>query len=115
VILSACEQSGRTRVPILTAAQGLEVFLATSAAPAADEGEITKLVLSPGAIQSLREIAIKRRVVLAVGPEGGFAQPELPLLQHAGFQPVRLGPRIFRTETAALVALSILQSLAGDL
>jgi len=57
---------------------------------------------------------IERTVTLAVGPEAGFSDAEERLLQRAGFVPVRLGPRILRTETAALAALAALNALAGD-
>ena len=53
-------------------------------------------------------------MVLAAGPEAGFSEGEEQLLLRAGFQPVRLGPRILRTETAALAALAALNALAGD-
>jgi 16S rRNA (uracil1498-N3)-methyltransferase len=52
---------------------------------------------------------------LLVGPEGGFDEPELAAAHQAGFRSVRLGPRILRTETAAIVALAVLQSRWGDL
>lgn len=137
VIRAACEQSGRTRIPQLAAAVDLTQFLSLSprdrgeqhsqdrmiggvkheneGGPVEDPGTGTRLTLSPGAALRLSEAPIHSPVTLAVGPEGGFAPDELRLLHEANYLPVRLGPRILRTETAALVALSILQSLAGDL
>jgi 16S rRNA (uracil1498-N3)-methyltransferase len=52
---------------------------------------------------------------LLIGPEGGLQDEELVATEKAGFMPVRLGPRVLRTETAAVVALSVLQALWGDL
>jgi 16S rRNA (uracil1498-N3)-methyltransferase len=52
---------------------------------------------------------------LVIGPEGGLAPEEIALLSSRGYRPVRLGPRVLRTETAALVAITTLQVLAGDL
>ena len=54
-------------------------------------------------------------ICLAIGPEGGFSPGERAVLDAAGFIGARLGPRVLRTETAALVALSVLQSRLGDL
>jgi 16S rRNA (uracil1498-N3)-methyltransferase len=56
-----------------------------------------------------------RRISFMVGPEGGFTEQEVSLAVQAGFTPLRLGPRILRTETASLVILSILQFTLGDL
>ena len=73
-------------------------------------------MLSPGASLGLRAAAarIESVVVLAAGPEAGFSADEEALLIGAGFEPVRLGPRVLRTETAALAALAALNALAGD-
>ena len=54
-------------------------------------------------------------VALLIGPEGGFAEEEVSLARDAGFLPVSLGPRILRTETAAIVAAALVQSYLGDL
>ena len=76
----------------------------------------TRLLLSPGAGLGLRAAAarIESVVVLAAGPEAGFSAEEEAMLIGAGFEPVRLGPRVLRTETAALAALAALNALAGD-
>jgi 16S rRNA (uracil1498-N3)-methyltransferase len=55
-----------------------------------------------------------REIALLVGPEGGLSDTELALAARLGFEPVRLGPRVLRTETAGLAALAALQALAGD-
>jgi 16S rRNA (uracil1498-N3)-methyltransferase len=74
------------------------------------------LLLSPDAQLGLREAAarLKGAVALAAGPEAGYSAEEEAMLQGAGFVPVRLGPRVLRTETAALAALAALNALAGD-
>jgi len=73
-----------------------------------------RLLLSPGAAQALKELASVARMTLLIGPEGGLSPGETQLAQSRGFKPVRLGPRILRTETAALAALSAIQALWGD-
>jgi 16S rRNA (uracil1498-N3)-methyltransferase len=75
-----------------------------------------RLVLSPAAPGSLAGISsLPSKVDLLIGPEGGLEDDELVAAQKAGFMPVRLGPRVLRTETAAVVALSVMQALWGDL
>lgn len=112
VAASAAEQSGRNRVPEVAAPATLAD--ATGAA-----GEGVKLLLSPeGMAQPAllsRLQAHAPRITLLVGPEGGFDPDELRVAGLAGFLGWRLGPRVLRTETAALVALAALQTLAGDL
>jgi 16S rRNA (uracil1498-N3)-methyltransferase len=75
-----------------------------------------RLVLSPSAPGSLAGLtSLPTKVELLIGPEGGLDDDELLAAQKAGFMPVRLGPRVLRTETAAVVALTVLQALWGDL
>ena len=78
----------------------------------------SRILLSPAGGQALSGMAkgpdSLGPVVLAVGPEAGFSAEEELLLQRAGFVAVRLGPRVLRTETAALAALAALNALAGD-
>ena len=111
VAVSACEQSGRVRIPLVQPASGLARFLA--APPDADQ----KLMLDPsgGVTASILPRPANGRVLLLVGPEGGLSEMERALASKAGFQGLKLGPRILRTETAALVALSLLQASWGDL
>ena len=108
VVRHACEQSGRTRLPTLAAPTRVAAY-------AADETAPLKLLLDPAADVPLTAVPAATAIALAIGPEGGFGVNERALLAEAGFRAVRLGPRILRTETAALVALSILQALVGDL
>jgi 16S rRNA (uracil1498-N3)-methyltransferase len=110
IVASACEQCGRSVVPELRAPQDLSRYLAGSAR----EGQ--RFVLSPSGPASLAGLtSVGARVELLIGPEGGLEDAELERATAAGFTPVRLGPRVLRTETAGIVALTVLQSLWGDL
>lgn len=110
VVASACEQSGRARVPAVAAPTGLPTWAAARASQTA-----VQIILDPTASLGLRDLPVASSIVLAVGPEGGFAESELALLQRCGFIGVRMGPRILRTETAGLAAIAALQALYGDL
>lgn len=107
ILLGACEQSGRVRLPALHPACDLDDWLG---APAAG----LRLVLDPEAEQVLHDIQPQQKVQVLLGPEGGLEKAEVDRALAAGFQPVRLGPRILRTETATLATLSALQTLWGD-
>jgi 16S rRNA (uracil1498-N3)-methyltransferase len=109
VAIAACEQCGRNRVPPVLAPSTLEAYCRQAAPPGA-------LLLSPEARLGLRAAATRLRgaATLAAGPEAGFTAAEEAMLAQAGFVPVRLGPRVLRTETAALAALAALNALAGD-
>ena len=110
IVISACEQCGRTRIPDISAPITLRQYLSTS------RRDGMRLVLSPSAPRSLAGLAsLPAKVELLIGPEGGLDDDELTAAQNAGFNPVRLGPRVLRTETASVVALSVLQALWGDL
>ncbi|MBD8525563.1 16S rRNA (uracil(1498)-N(3))-methyltransferase [Pseudomarimonas arenosa] len=110
VLRSACEQSGRTRVPLLNPPIGLGHCLA-------DLAPAQRAILHPKAEQSLSELRPDRdcAVQLLIGPEGGLSERDLQAADVVGFRRYRLGPRILRTETAGLVALAVLQAKAGDL
>ena len=110
VAIAACEQCGRNRLPELREAMSVETYCRTR------DPTTTRLLLSPESTQGLRDLRgkIERAVALAVGPEAGFSDAEERLLQRAGFVAVRLGPRVLRTETAALAALAALNAIAGD-
>jgi 16S rRNA (uracil1498-N3)-methyltransferase len=110
IVIGACEQCGRARVPAVGAAMSLRDYLTNV------RKDGMRLVLSPSAPGSLAGIAsLPSKVDLLIGPEGGLDDDELVAAQKAGFMPVRLGPRVLRTETAAVVALTVLQALWGDL
>lgn len=111
VVASACEQCGRNRVPEVAAPATL-----AAATGAAEEG--LKLLLSRDGLAQPRLLSRQADapcITLLVGPEGGFDPDEVRVAGLAGFLGWRLGPRVLRTETAALVALAALQTLAGDL
>jgi 16S rRNA (uracil1498-N3)-methyltransferase len=110
IVIAACEQCGRSKIPLVSAPVALREHLAN----ARKEG--LRLVLSPSAPGSLAGLAsLPNKVELLIGPEGGLDDDELLAAQKAGFTAVRLGPRVLRTETAAVVALTVLQALWGDL
>jgi 16S rRNA (uracil1498-N3)-methyltransferase len=110
IVAGACEQCGRSIVPEVRAPLELAAYLAT----AVREGQ--RLVLSPTGPASLAGLtSVGARAELLIGPEGGLDDAELERASHAGFTPVRLGPRVLRTETAGIVALTVLQALWGDL
>ncbi|MDH3490961.1 MAG: 16S rRNA (uracil(1498)-N(3))-methyltransferase [Gammaproteobacteria bacterium] len=111
VAASACEQSGRVRLPLVDTPVSLKTWLGNK------PGQVdAELILKPGATTLLARIhAPETKVCVLIGPEGGFSDVEYEGADVAGFQPVSLGPRVLRTETAAIAALAILQSLWGDL
>jgi 16S rRNA (uracil1498-N3)-methyltransferase len=110
VAASACEQSGRARVPEILPTQPLAAWLATLAADGA-----LRLALLPEGDSALRTLQFTAAGgLLVVGPEGGLGERDVAPLQAAGFRGLRLGPRILRTETAGLAALAALQALHGD-
>jgi 16S rRNA (uracil1498-N3)-methyltransferase len=110
VVAAACEQCGRNRLPELR-----EPIRLSDWAAALDEETGLRLALDPQGDVSARELSLKRHATLAVGPEGGLSAHDLAVLDQTGFRGLRLGPRILRTETAGLAALSVLQAIHGDL
>jgi len=110
IIISACEQSGRNQLPQIHAPQTLEQFLEKSAAD-------FKFVLAPLAEKKLAQIPIQKnsRVILMIGPEGGLSEREIQLAEQKNFLALNLGPRVLRTETAAVAAITALQCLFGDM
>lgn len=111
VVVSACEQSGRARLPQLMPPQPLATAL-PQLPPAS-----LRLLLDPQAALSLATLAPApdAGIALAVGPEGGWSPRDRDCLHAAGFSGVRLGPRILRTETAGIAAIAALQLRFGDL
>ncbi|HEY1036686.1 MAG TPA: 16S rRNA (uracil(1498)-N(3))-methyltransferase [Pseudoxanthomonas sp.] len=110
VIASACEQSGRARLPALAAPTAL------NDAARGLEGDAVRLTLDPMGEVSLATVQVATgAVVVAIGPEGGWSPRDREILSAAGFIGLRLGPRILRTETAGLAAIAALQSRFGDL
>lgn len=109
IVTGACEQSGRNRLPELAPPLPLREFLREARGA-------TRLLLSPAATSKIdalpRPVA---QVTVLIGPEGGLAEAEHEAATAAGFTAVRLGPRVLRTETAAIAALTLLQREFGDL
>jgi 16S rRNA (uracil1498-N3)-methyltransferase len=111
VAASACEQSGRIRPPLVDTPMPLNDWHGAGHA-----GDATRLVLRPGAARSLGTVETPDTgLCLLVGPEGGFSEREYDDAAFSGFDAVTLGPRILRTETAAVAAIAIAQALWGDL
>jgi len=109
VAVSACEQCGRNRIPVIEHPLSLETWLAQ------DHNEL-RLTLDPLADGGIAAIAdTPSQVSLLVGPEGGLSEVELKSAQRAGYRGIQLGPRVLRTETAGVAALAVLQARWGDL
>ena len=108
VVRSACEQSGRASVPVVNPPIAIHRIDAAGMAGA--------FYLQPDAESGIAGLAIPAdgRIVLAIGPEGGFTERDIRLLQTAGFSGLRVGPRILRTETAGIAVTAALQSHYGD-
>jgi 16S rRNA (uracil1498-N3)-methyltransferase len=113
VLRSACEQCGRNRVPALLAPAPLE---AACAVVRERQPGALAVLLDPDAPGTLRAAVRARPAAAAVliGPEGGWSEREISIARRLGFEAARFGPRVLRTETAAVAALAALQAWAGD-
>jgi 16S rRNA (uracil1498-N3)-methyltransferase len=107
VAISACEQCGRNRIPDILEPMAMTDWAATVQSE-------RRFILHPHNQQPLDNQQTPTSVTLLVGPEGGFSETEVQQAQRCGFTGLLLGPRILRTETAALAAVSVLQYLWGD-
>src|ERR1700742_2086340 len=114
VAVSACEQCGRNRLPRIEPPRPLLSYLGELGA-AADPAQILRLILEPDQPQQPANGARAAGAEIAIGPEGGFAPEEIEAFALCSFIPVGLGPRILRTETAAIAALVVLQTRYGDM
>jgi 16S rRNA (uracil1498-N3)-methyltransferase len=109
IAISACEQCGRNRVPEVQAPRVLDAWLAPPSYGT------QRWMLAPDADIAVRDLPRPDRPIeVLIGPEGGFTDTEILTAQRVGYQPVRLGPRVLRTETAAPALLAVLQTLWGD-
>lgn len=113
IAIAAAEQSGRNFVPVVHPPIKLEQWLA-------QQTDETKLTLHPRAEHSIKTIDSisnfnRQNMRFVVGPEGGFTDGEIQAAKAANFIDIKLGPRVLRTETAALTVLSALQLAYGDL
>ena len=108
IAIAACEQCGRNRIPKVHPLQNLSGWLNTATAD-------LKLVLHHRVLANTGGTGSPSRIALLIGPEGGLSEAEIGLAENTGYQSLRLGPRVMRTETAPLAAMAILQSLWGDM
>jgi len=109
IAIAACEQSGRNQIPLIKAALSLEVYLQQNKSS-------LKFVLHPEKSKTWRDYQFTQTSLdVLIGPEGGFSPEELKHIFSHGFSPLCLGPRVLRTETAAIAAISMLQAVCGDL
>ena len=108
VMVSACEQSGRSVLPELMDVMPLEEAKMINQ-------QSSRLVLDPLAKQGFTTLEKQQQITLLIGPEGGLSEQEVQLLTEQGYQTVNFGPRILRTETAAVAAIAVIQTLWGDL
>lgn len=109
IVISACEQSGRSHVPIVRPAMELHDWCS-------EQTTALKLNLHPRAAHGINGLDLSHtRVRLLIGSEGGLSAEEIAMTENYQFTDVLLGPRVLRTETAALTAISALQLRFGDL
>lgn len=109
IAIAACEQCGRNRVPEIREAMPLEQWCA-------EQDDSLKLNLHPRASHSINTLPLPvERVRLLIGPEGGLSADEIAMTAGYGFTDILLGPRVLRTETTALTAITALQVRFGDL
>lgn len=109
VINSACEQSGRTRIPELLPVESLNDYLI-------QKDDRLRITMLPEAEQSLSELELPNQPLsLLVGPEGGFRDDEVMLMQQQKIQTIKFGPRILRAETAVVAGIALCQSYWGDI
>lgn len=110
VAVAACEQCGRNDLPQLHAPQALQEWVTAQRGASG-----SRFILLPGSAGGLRaQPRPQGSVTLLIGPEGGFTADEANLAQQCGFVPILLGPRVLRTETAAVAAITAIQTLWGD-
>jgi 16S rRNA (uracil1498-N3)-methyltransferase len=110
IAIAACEQCGRNTIPLVHPPIYVEEFLQKNSAQ-------LKLILHTQGNKNWRDYPIQTssQMSLLIGPEGGFSDAEVDLAFKYHFSPLSLGPRVLRTETAAISALSLLQAVGGDL
>lgn len=108
IVREAAEQSGRTRLPMLATP------LSFDAALAAGRGAV--VLPTPGAVQTPAVLPALARwpITLVIGPEGGFTPEEIAQARQRGIEPIGLGPRILRAETAAVVLLTLVTAALGE-
>ncbi len=111
IAIAACEQCGRNVLPEVAHPTDILEFLGSGLGP-----QTTRLLLSPASDVSIDEVKAETAgITVLIGPEGGLTDTEHAVATRSGFTAVRMGPRVLRTETAAVAALTILQHRFGDL
>jgi len=111
VAISACEQTGRSAIPDILSPLHFNQWLSKETL----KTDHLKLILTPSKAKNINDLdKPSGSIVFIVGPEGGLSEKEMALALNQSFIPVNFGQRILRTETASIVALSILQNLWGD-
>lgn len=110
VVISACEQSGRAYVPKVKMPLTLTHWLANN-----PNNKSCRILLNPIGAKRFADIDRSTNAFeLLIGAEGGLSPNEIDIATTNGFQSIVLGPRILRTETAALTAIASMHSLWGD-
>lgn len=105
IAIAACEQSGRNTLPIIHPLCTFDTYLQQCQAT-------MKMILDPYTTNTWQDLSRQEGdIALLVGPEGGFSEEEIAQAKASKFQPLSLGPRILRTETAAIAALSVIQAV----
>lgn len=120
VVIAACEQSGRAKIPLVCKPDGFAAWLQANPHAASSDGDLisaanTRILLNPIGAKKLSELAKPAgEIVLLIGAEGGLSDKEISLAMSHGFQSIILGARILRTETAPLAAIAAMNTLWGD-
>ncbi len=112
IIIAACEQSGRTKLPELREPLKLESFLNSNIST---NQETACIAMLPGNHPKIHELKNRKSISLLIGPEGGFTDDEETTMLQKGVSPISFGPRILRAETAVVAGLTTCQQLWGDL
>jgi 16S rRNA (uracil1498-N3)-methyltransferase len=107
IAISACEQSGRSHVPKINMPMTVQAWTSS-------RNESEKITLHHRANSDIKEIAAPETAALLIGPEGGLTEEEIRQSETHGFKSIAMGPRVLRTETASLAALTLLQFQWGD-
>ena len=116
ILIHACEQCGRTRLPTLNPTIVLSDLLSIESKPnRVLEGDTYFLSPRANVLKGSLAVPHHMKINVLIGPEGGFSQAEEKKFIVLGIMPIKLGPRILRTETAPIVVCSLFQYLWGDL
>jgi 16S rRNA (uracil1498-N3)-methyltransferase len=114
VVIAACEQCGRAKIPNVAIPISLTAWLGANIHAGSGDAKL-RILLNPIGAKILSTLPkTTQNIQLLIGAEGGLSQSEIDLATHHSFQSIVLGPRILRTETAALTAIATMQTLWGD-